>query len=135
MTFPVPFSTLNQLLNFWWVFRADLFKIWTLVSEKESGTWGHFSLIFMDLPKLRITPRNYPLSLVAKQFKRVYQISPNNAQKPNSKILWTDSVKFVTSYNPIYQILTVWLIYNYLFCMQIEILKKKIFPRKSFTTV
>ena len=81
----------------------------------------------MDLPKLRITPRNYPLSLVAKQFKRVYQISPNNAQKPNSKILWTDSVKFVTSYNPIYQILTVWLIYNYLFCIQIEIVKKKYF--------
>ena len=80
----------------------------------------------MDLPKLRITPRNYPLSLVAKQFKRVYQISPNNAQKPNSKILWTDSVKFVTSYNPIYQILTVWLIYNYLFCIQIEIVKKNI---------
>ena len=89
----------------------------------------------MDLPQLRITPRNYPLSLVAKQFKREYQISPNNAQKPNSKILWTDSVKFVTSYNPIYQILTVWLIYNWLLYMQIEILKKEIFPRKSFTTV
>ena len=45
--------------------------------------------------------RNYSPSLVVKQFQNVSQISPDNAQKPCSKVLGTDSVKFVTSSNPI----------------------------------
>ena len=45
--------------------------------------------------------RNYSPSLVVKQFQNVPKISPDNAQKPRSKVLGTDSVKFVTSSNPI----------------------------------
>ena len=41
--------------------------------------------------------RNYSPSLVAKQFQKVSQISCDNARKPHSKVLRTDSVKFVTT--------------------------------------
>ena len=44
--------------------------------------------------------RNYSPSLVVKQFQKVTEISRDNARKPCSKVLGTDSVKFVT-YNPI----------------------------------
>ena len=46
--------------------------------------------------------RNYFLLSLAKQFKKVSQISRVNAQKLSSKIMRTDFVKFVTSYNTIF---------------------------------
>ena len=48
-----------------------------------------------------VITRNYFLSLVAMQFQKVSQISRDNARKSRIKVLGTDSVKFVTSYNPI----------------------------------
>ena len=45
--------------------------------------------------------RNYSPSLVVKQFQKVSQISRDNARKPRSNVLGTNSVKFLTSYNPI----------------------------------
>ena len=45
--------------------------------------------------------RNYSPSLVVKQFQKISHISRDNARKTHSKVLGKDSVKFVTSYNPI----------------------------------
>ena len=45
--------------------------------------------------------RNYCLSLVVKQFQKAAQISRDNERNSRSKVLGTDSVKFVTSYNPV----------------------------------
>ena len=45
--------------------------------------------------------RNYCPSLVVKQFQKAPQISRDNERKSRSKVLGTDSVKFITSYNPV----------------------------------
>ena len=72
--------------------------------------------------------RNYSPSLVAKQFQKFFQISGDNAQKPRSKVLTTDSTKFVTSCNPI--LLNInGLIETYLPILNGDSELKEIFPR------
>ena len=78
--------------------------------------------------------RNYSLPLVVKQLQKVSQISRDNAQKSRSKVLGTDSVKFVTSYNPILQKINS-LINKDLSILHADLDLKEIFPRKSITTV
>ena len=78
--------------------------------------------------------RNYSPSLVVKQFQKVSQISRDNARKPRSKVVGTDSVKFVTSYNPIFLNINS-LINKYLPILHADLHLKEIFPRKSITTV
>ena len=77
--------------------------------------------------------RNYSLSLVVKQFQKVSQISRDNAQKSRSKVLGTDSVNFVTSYNPILKKINS-LINKYLSILHADLDLKEIFLRKSITT-
>ena len=61
-------------------------------------------------------------------------MSRDNARKPRSKVLRTDSVKFVTSYNPI--LLSINNLMNkYLPILYADLDLKEIFPRKSSTTV
>ena len=76
--------------------------------------------------------RNYSPSLVVKQFQKVSEISRDNARKPRSKVLVTDSVKFVTSYNPILPNINS-LINKYLPILHADLDLKEIFPRKSIT--
>ena len=78
--------------------------------------------------------RNYSTSLVVKQFQKVTQISHDNARKPHHKVLGTDSVKSVTSYNPILRNINS-LINKYLPIVHADLDVKKIFPRKSITAV
>ena len=78
--------------------------------------------------------RNYSPSLVVKQFQKVSQISRDNARKPRSKVVGTDSVKFVTSYNPIFLNINS-LINKYLPILHADLHLKEIFPRKSIITV
>ena len=78
--------------------------------------------------------RNYSSSLVAKQFQKVPQISSDNARKSCSKVLRRDSVKFVTSNNPILPNINS-LINKYLPILHEDFDVKEIFPRKSMTTV
>ena len=78
--------------------------------------------------------RNYFPSLVAKQFQKVSQISRDNARKPRSKVLRTDSVKFLPSYNPILPNINS-LINKYLPILNACLDLKELFPRKSITTV
>ena len=73
-----------------------------------------------------ISVRNYSPSLVAKQ---VFPISRDNKQKPRSKVLGTDSAKFVTSYNPVLLNINS-LINKYLPILHADLDLKEIFPRK-----
>ena len=70
--------------------------------------------------------RNYSPSLVVKQFQKVSQISRDNARKPRSKVLTTDSVKFVTLYNPVLPNINS-LINNYLPILHTDLDLKEIF--------
>ena len=80
--------------------------------------------------------RNYSPSLVVKQFQKVSQISRDNARKPRSNVLGTNSVKFLTSYNPILPNINS-LINKYLPILHadLDLDLKEIFPRKSITKV
>ena len=78
--------------------------------------------------------RNYSTSLVVKKFENVSQTSHDNARKPHNKVLGTDSVKFVTSYNPILRNINS-LINKYLSIVHADLDLKEIFSRKSITTV
>ena len=78
--------------------------------------------------------RNYSSSLLPKQFQKVSQFSCDNARKPCSKVLKTDSVKFGTSYNPILPNINS-LINKYLPILHADLDLKELFPRKSITTV
>ena len=78
--------------------------------------------------------RNYSSSLLPKQFQKVSQFSCDNARKPCSKVLKTDSVKFGTSYDPILPNINS-LINKYLPILHADLDLKELFPRKSITTV
>ena len=78
--------------------------------------------------------RSHSPSLVAKQFQKVSQISRDNAWKPQRKVLRTDSVKFVTSYNPILPNINS-LVNKYVTVLRADLNLKEIFRRKSITTV
>ena len=66
-------------------------QIWDLDEkyEKRSNEYQNY-----------LIARNYSRSLVAKKFQKFSQISQDNAQKPHSKVLGTDFLKFVAPYNP-----------------------------------
>ena len=102
-----------------------LWRIWDSDEkyEKRSNEYQNY-----------LIARNYSPSLVVKQFQKVSQISRDNAQKPGSKVLGTNSVKFVTSHNPILSNLYS-LINKYLPILHADLDLKEIFPRKSITTV
>ena len=78
--------------------------------------------------------KNHSFLLVAKQFQKVSLISHDNAPKHRSNVLGTDSVKIVTSYNPILQNINS-LINKYLPILHADLDIKETFPRKLITTV
>ena len=78
-----------------------------------------------------LTARNYSPSLVFKQFQKVSKISQDNARK---LFLGTDSVKSVTSYNPILPNINS-LINQYLPILHADLDLKEFFRRKSIATV
>ena len=94
--------------------------------EKYEKRWNEYQNYLI--------PRSCSPSLVVKQLQKVSQISRDNARKPRSKVLTTDSVKFVTLYNPILPNINS-LINNYLPILYTDLDLKEIFPRKCINTV
>ena len=74
------------------------------------------------------------IQLVVKQFQTFSQISCDNAWKPHSKVLGTDSVQFVMPYNPNLPNINS-LINKYLPTSHADLDLKEIFPTKSITTI
>ena len=78
--------------------------------------------------------RNYCPSVVVKQFEKAPQISRDNERNSRSKVLGTDSVNFVTSYNPVLANINS-VIKNYLPIFHADFELKESFPRKSITAI